>query len=95
LKTLSWKPRARSEPDVEVFPNFGTIDQSSPIGSDGNVSAGNFGFDPGTSGDIVLVRVFYRWSLMTPNFGGALSNMAGNDRLITAATVFRNEPFND
>lgn len=81
--------------DVEVFPNFGSIDQSSPIGEDGNVSAGDMGFDPGSAGDIVLVRVFYRWSLMTPNFGGALSNMNGNDRLITAVTVFRNEPFND
>ncbi|MDG2043220.1 MAG: pilus assembly protein [Maricaulis sp.] len=81
--------------DVEVFPNFGSIDQSSPIDADGNVSSGSFGFDPGSAGDIVLVRVFYRWSLMTPNFGGALSNMNGNDRLITAATVFRNEPFND
>ena len=55
----------------------------------------DFGWDPGDAGDIVLVRVFYRWSLLTPNFGGALSNMKDNQRLISAATVFRNEPFDD
>ncbi len=81
--------------DVQVFEDFDNVDQSSPIGGDGSIDTGNFGWDPGDAGDIVLVRVFYRWSLMTPNFGGALSNMENNQRLITAATVFRNEPFDD
>ncbi|WP_297730773.1 TadE family protein [uncultured Maricaulis sp.] len=81
--------------DVQVFEDFDNVDQSSPIEGDGSMDSGNFGWDPGDAGDIVLVRVFYRWSLMTPNFGGALSNMENNQRLITAATVFRNEPFDD
>jgi Flp pilus assembly protein TadG len=85
----------RLEIDVRVFPDFGNVDQSSPIQGDGSLQTGGFGWDPGAAGDIVLVRVFYRWSLMTPNFGGALSNMNGNQRLITSATVFRNEPFDD
>jgi len=84
----------RLEVDVQVFPNFGSVDQTNPIQQDGSIASGGFGFDPGRPGDIVLVRVYYRWSLMTPNFGGALSNMSGNQRLITASTVFRNEPFN-
>lgn len=81
--------------DVQVFEDFDNVDQSSPIEGDGSMDSGNFGWDPGNAGDIVLVRVFYRWSLMTPNFGGALANMENNQRLITAATVFRNEPFDD
>ena len=85
----------RLEIDVKVFEDFDTVDQSSPILADGSMDDSSFGWDPGDAGDIVLVRVFYRWTLMTPNFGGALSNMAGNQRLITAATVFRNEPFDD
>jgi Flp pilus assembly protein TadG len=85
----------RLEIDVRVFDNFGDIDQSSPIQEDGSIDTSGFGWNPGTAGDIVLVRVFYKWPLMTPNFGGALTNMEDNQRLITAATVFRNEPFDD
>lgn len=85
----------RLEIDVRVFENFGDVDQSSPIDEGGEIDTSGFGWDPGVAGDIVLVRVFYRWSLMTPNFGTAMSNMRDNQRLITSATVFRNEPFDD
>ncbi|WP_291841880.1 TadE/TadG family type IV pilus assembly protein [Maricaulis sp.] len=83
------------EIDVQVFEDFDGVDQSSPVDGNGAMDTSNFGWEPGDAGDIVLVRVFYRWSLMTPNFGGALSNMENNQRLITAATVFRNEPYDD
>ncbi|WP_417490960.1 TadE/TadG family type IV pilus assembly protein [Maricaulis sp.] len=85
----------RLEFDVQVFEGFNTVDQTSPVNADGSLNTGSFGWDPGEAGDIVLVRVFYRWSLLTPNFGGALSNMSGNQRLLSAASVFRNEPFDD
>lgn len=85
----------RLEIDVRVFENFGDVDQSNPIDPGGALDTSGFGWDPGDAGDIVLVRVFYRWNLMTPNFGVALSNMEDNQRLITSATVFRNEPFDD
>ena len=85
----------RVEIDVQVFENFNAVNQPSPVGQDGSMDTAGFGWDPGTAGDIVLVRVFYRWNLLTPNFGGGLSNMENNQRLITAATVFRNEPFDD
>ena len=81
--------------DVQVFDGFNGIDQSSPIQEDGSLDTSSFGWDPGGAGDIVLVRVFYRWRLITPNMGRALSNMRDNQRLITSATVFRNEPYDD
>lgn len=80
--------------EVAVFEDFDGITPTAPLDSDGNFGAGNMGFDPGDAGDIVLVRVYYAWPLFLPNFSGRLSNMANNQRLITAATVFRNEPFN-
>lgn len=85
----------RVEIDVKVFEDFDNVDRSSPIQPDGTINTGDFGWDPGDAGDIVLVRVFYRWSLLVPSFSGGLSNMQNNERLITAATVFRNEPFDD
>jgi len=85
----------RLEFDVQVFDGFIGLDQTTPMTADGDLDSSGFGFDPGDAGDIVLVRVYYKWPLITPNFGMALSNMRDNQRLITAATVFRNEPFDD
>ncbi|MEE2565787.1 TadE/TadG family type IV pilus assembly protein [Hyphobacterium marinum] len=81
--------------EVAVFEDFDAITPTAPLDSEGNMNAGNMGFDPGDAGDIVLVRVYYSWPLFLPNFAGQLSNMSDNRRLITAATVFRNEPFNE
>lgn len=81
--------------EVAVFEDFDGIAPTAPLDGDGNLGTGNMGFDPGDAGDIVLVRVYYAWPLFLPNFAGQLSNMADNQRLITAATVFRNEPFNE
>lgn len=49
----------------------------------------------GNAGSIVLVRVYYRWKIFTPLLNSSLVNGgAGSDtRLLTAATVFRNEPY--
>lgn len=81
--------------DVMVFESFGTVGAPGPLDEDGELTEDEFGFDPGAAGDIVLVRVFYPWPLLMPGFVGGMSNMSGNQRLLTAAAVFRNEPFDD
>lgn len=48
---------------------------------------------PGNPGDIVLVRVTYTWKLVTPFLTGGLERMEGGVNLITASSVFRNEPY--
>ena len=85
---------ANVEIDVRVFEDFDGVDQSSPI-EEGEMDADGFGFDPGDAGDIVLVRAFYRWKLLTPGLTAALANMDNNEYLVSAATVFRNEPFDE
>ncbi|MCW5724728.1 MAG: pilus assembly protein [Maricaulaceae bacterium] len=81
--------------DVRVFENFSTVQGGNPLNDDGELNEDGFGFDPGGAGDIVLVRVFYPWRLNVPSLGFGLSNMPGNQRLLIAATAFRNEPFDD
>ncbi len=54
--------------------------------------AGN-SFAPGGAGDVVVVRVAYQWSFITPLLNRALSNAAGNTRSIVSSAAFRNEPF--
>ena len=83
----------RLEFDVRVFEDFDDVSGPAPLNGDDEFDSDSMGFDPGDAGDIVMVRVFYRWPLLMPNFFGTMSNMTGNERLITSATVFRNEPW--
>ncbi|HAH11627.1 MAG TPA: pilus assembly protein, partial [Alphaproteobacteria bacterium] len=51
--------------DVRVFQSFNDIDFPAALDGNGNLT-GNFQFNPGTAGDIVLVRIFYAWPMLTP-----------------------------
>ena len=81
--------------DVKRLSNFSSADLSSPLDSDGNFDDGSFDFQPGGANDIVAVRVYYEWSLVTPIMSAPLVNMANGKHLIQASAVFRNEPFGD
>ena len=50
-------------------------------------------YQPGSAGDVILVRAFYKWSLMTPLIAPLLKNEANGKHLITATAAFQNEPF--
>jgi Flp pilus assembly protein TadG len=78
--------------DVRVFDNFDDVNFPAALDGNGNLS-GAMQFQPGTAGDIVLVRAFYAWPMLTPVFGEAMENMNGGARLLSATTAFRNEPF--
>jgi Flp pilus assembly protein TadG len=78
--------------DVRSFSEFDDVAFPSPLNPDGTLKTGQQ-FAPGGAGDVVLVRVYYAWPIVTPLIGGTLANMAGNKRLVIAATAFRNEPF--
>ncbi|MEQ1755241.1 MAG: TadE/TadG family type IV pilus assembly protein [Micropepsaceae bacterium] len=77
--------------DVRKFTSFGTIATPPALNPDGTF-AGNSQFQIGTAGDVVVVRAFYAWPMLTPT-GLTYSNMTGHSRLLSSATAFRNEPF--
>jgi Flp pilus assembly protein TadG len=79
--------------DVKTYSSFGSIDNSSPVDANGNLTTGNFGYTPGGPGDIVVVRLMYQWPVYASMFGLNLGNMAGNKRLLMATAAFRNEPY--
>lgn len=70
-----------------------TVGAQSPQQADDALA--NTCWTTGQPGDIVLVRVYYRWNLFTPGMDLGLDNTGGGQRLITATTAFRNEPYND
>ncbi len=79
--------------DVRRLGNFRTALPPRPIDADGNFDASEFGYDPGGPNDIVSVRVFYEWKLITPVISMPLRNINGNRHLIQSSSVFRTEPY--
>ena len=78
--------------DVRSFNDFENVTFPSEVNPDGTLK-NDQQFTPGGAGDVVVVRVFYQWPIITPWVAGGLSNMSGNVRLIESVTTFRNEPF--
>ena len=83
------------ELDVKTYSDFSSTTNPSAIDDEGNLDTEDFSFDPGGANDIVVVRVFYEWELMTPVLSAPLANLSGNRRLLQSTVVFRNEPFGD
>ena len=80
--------------DVQTITDFSLADLSSPVGEgDDEFDDSGFVYDPGGREDIVLVRVFYEWDLITPMITAPLVNLGDGIHVIQVNAVFRNEPF--
>jgi Flp pilus assembly protein TadG len=79
--------------DVRTYPNFAAINLVTPKTTGGALDTSNFTYNPGHGTDIVVVRAFYEWPLMSSLIGADLSNMADGGHMLAAAAAFRNEPF--
>ncbi|HUD52973.1 MAG TPA: TadE/TadG family type IV pilus assembly protein [Parvibaculum sp.] len=77
--------------DVRTYSTFGSVTFPAALDADGNIVT-TLKFDMGNAGDIVLIRAFYKWSVMSPLPTG-LANNSGNTRLIQSSIAFRNEPY--
>jgi Flp pilus assembly protein TadG len=78
--------------DVQSFPGFSNVTISSQIDGGGNF-INTMNYSPGGPGDIVVVRLFYKWPLIVTGMGFNMSNLAGSKRLLMATAAFRNEPY--
>jgi Flp pilus assembly protein TadG len=78
--------------DVQSYSAFSNVNVANPIDASKNFNNPN-NYNPGTAGDIVVVRVFYQWPILVTRLGYDISNLAGSKRLLTATAAFQNEPF--
>lgn len=80
--------------DVRRFNSF--VDASnngaSPIQNNQFQTAG-MGYQPGAASDIVVVRAYYRWRVLTPLFEPVFQNISGGQRILVSTMMFRNEPY--
>ncbi len=78
---------------------FATYDAASKVRikftSDHDVDTSDFDVTPGGSLTINMLRVFYRWPVMTDMMRSAMSNLPDGKTLLFTTTTWRNEPFND
>jgi Flp pilus assembly protein TadG len=78
--------------DVQSYPAFSSVAIADPIDAGKNFVP-TMNYNPGSAGDIVVVRLFYQWPLFVTGLGYNVSNLTGSKRLLSATAAFRNEPF--
>jgi Flp pilus assembly protein TadG len=78
--------------DVKTYASFAAIDQAPPV-TDGLFDTTKMNYSPGGVGDIEVVKLYYEWPIYVSLLGNHLANLNGNNRLLVATAVFRNEPF--
>jgi len=95
-ETMNWVLDADCEGalflDVDRYTSFVGVNAAAPI-QDGNFDSSDFGFNPGQPSDIVLVRSFYRWEMITPFFSTVFANVSSGERVLNSTMMFRNEPY--
>ena len=80
--------------DVQPFSGGFGPDNGSPLDSNGNLPTLS-NFNIGNACEVVLVRAFYKWPVVTPMLDFFLGNVSGGYHLLSTAASFRNEPYNN
>jgi Flp pilus assembly protein TadG len=80
--------------DVETYGAFSAANTSMPtltFNAQGQVT-NTWQYNPGSPGQIVVVRVMYQWPVFGGPLGFNISNLSNGNRLIMASAAFQNEP---
>lgn len=80
--------------DMESYTGYTAASFGSPTDAGGHLNSALNNYQPGTACNVVLVRSFYTWKVLTPGLSVFLTNITGGYHLISATAAFRNEPFN-
>lgn len=78
--------------DVDRYESFVAVQNNNPI-QNGTFDPNGMGYSPGEPSDIVVVRAYYRWKIMTPMFETVFANVGGGERIMVSTMMFRNEPY--
>lgn len=78
---------------VDNLEQFGDADEmpEAEFDEDGNLQ--NQGFDPGGVNAVVMIRVAYQYSIMTPLMQPVLTNRGDGSRLMLSTIVLQTEPY--
>jgi Flp pilus assembly protein TadG len=79
--------------DMQSFTDFSSATYNNVMNNNGSLNTRQMQYVTAGPCDVVLVRAFYPWSIMTPFLAPLLANMPNGQFLLTAAAAFRNEPY--
>lgn len=85
---------ANLQVDVRQYSSFSTASYPTVTNTDGSLNTSSMSY-PGslTPCQVVLVRAFYPWNIMTPLMAPLLQTSPNGQYLLTAAAAFRSEPY--
>lgn len=80
--------------DVQRFNTFADINNvnTTIVNADGDIND-DTQYNIGNSGEIVLVRAYYTWPMITNMIKSSFADLSDGSRLLMSAAAFRNEPF--
>lgn len=88
--------QANLEVDLRQFTSFAlAANERIKFTSDGDIDTTGFDVKPGKSGTRNMLRVFYRWPVITDFMRKSMSNLKGGKTLQFATATWQNEPFDD
>jgi Flp pilus assembly protein TadG len=81
--------------DVRTATSFAAANTGAPtLTFDGNGNVTNsWSYQPGSPGDIVVMRVMYQWPVFAGPLGLSLANQGNGNMLLMATAAFKNEPY--
>lgn len=82
--------------DLREFPTFSAAAAVKiKMTPDGDIDTTGFAVTPGPSLSKNMLRVFYRWPVITDFMSKSMSNLKGGKTLHFATATWQNEPFDD
>ena len=86
----------RLEVDLKQYATFAAAAAvRTKFTADNDVDTTGFAVTPGPSLSKNMLRVFYRWPVMTDLLRKSMSNIKGNNTLFFSTATWQNEPFDD
>ncbi len=82
--------------DLREYPTFAAAAAVRiKITADKDLDTSDFDVDPGPSMSKNMLRVFYKWPVITDFMAKLVSNLKGGKTLLFASVTWQNEPFDD
>lgn len=88
-----FSPNCEEKVIVDVRPVTSFAPIAPPAITNGEFDDSELGFDPGASRNLMLVRVWYQYPLVSPFMQQAMSKLDNGAYLMHSTSAFRNEPY--
>lgn len=79
--------------DLRTYNDFASATYPSLTKVDGTIDPTKLAVNTTADCQVVLMRVYYTWTIMTPLMSTLIENIPGGKYLLSAAAAFRTEPY--